>query len=154
MPIDHPIREAILHDVTTQVIRRAKRDKGRSLVPGGHNACGATLSQYVCGRLCGPYKAAYNLAQNLINALEQGHKVERVPADMANQEAGLIVVCMDLNGNHLTDHVGISLGYNYKGKLAGKGNFWMVDNQRADPYPRNIGSGPKTPVLYCLRIIA
>lgn len=150
MPTGTPIRDAIIADARNTTIRRAKRNAALALVPGGHNACGANLSQYVCGkgRLLPSYKPAYNLAQNLINAIEQTGKTQRLPPSSAT-EAGVIIVAMDLNGNHLTDHVGLSVGIGIK-----TATFLMVDNQKADPYDRNIGSGAKTPVLYVLRILA
>lgn len=150
----HPIRDLIISDIESAATRREKRAKGMSMVAGGKNACGATLAQYVCGpkRLLPAYKAAYALAQNLINALEQTGKVRRLPASRATDK-GVIIVCVDLNGNHLTDHVGLSLGDKRGARLAQPDCYFMVDNQSDVPYQRNISKGRKTPVLYCLEIL-
>lgn len=146
-----PIRDLIIREINDPAIRKAKRAKGRSLVPGGHNAGGATLAQYVCGpgRLLPKYRPGYATAQKLINALEKTGKVHRLPSPFVH-DRGNIVVCMDGNHNGLTDHVGISNGVIDAGMM----KYWMVDNQSDDPYLRNIGPGKRTPVLYVLRIDA
>jgi hypothetical protein len=110
------------------------------------------LAQYVCGRILSAYKAGYARAQTIADALEADPRVVRI--SWKELAPGDIAVCDDVHPkNGLSDHVWLCYGPTRNGKAAGPGCMWAVDNQRADPYIRDVRRpGGKTDTAYGLRI--
>ena len=133
--------------ISSAALRRQFRAKGKAAVKAAtgstSNACAATASQpLITAGLLGHVVLG---AQALADEMEHVHKWTRITIH-ADVRAGDLVVCADLNHNNLSDHVWWALG----SPRASDGKVLCFDNQ--GDYWRNLGSGPKTPMAYALRL--
>lgn len=126
--------------------------------PTGSNACAATASQYYIALelLHSTIVSAQTLANTLLNS---GYFDKLVLKELlTNKYPGALIVCIDANGNGLSDHVWHNYGPIYPAKpgygpqeTTHAGWTWAVDNHQDDPYPRDFNSlGHYTDAAYGL----
>ena len=141
----------ITKDAATKLINAADvRERVRraalSALPSTGARCAATLSLWLQEFDIFPPARIYTWTSDLLNHLPQW---ERIISPSLVQPLD-IMVSQDNNRNGAPDHVGIIIG---SLGTPPRYNVTFIDNQQNfQPYTRNLGPGPKTPMAYALRI--
>lgn len=144
----YPLRAQLCAYLRDPERQREYRRKGRVAV--GHtsrNACAATASQPLIE--LGILRHVEVGAEMLATTMKRTRKFIGI-AELDKAQAGDLVVCQDLNGNGLSDHVWWVV------EALGGGNYLCLDNQtRALTHMRRLdGQDGKTPARGLLRLVA
>jgi len=136
-----PQAMALLND---KAMRAEIRHGAIKALPNTGLRCAATLSLWMRQfHVFGPGQM-FARTSDLIAALPDWPRVTSI----RDVEPLDILVSTDKNGNGVPDHVGIIFS-----KADSQGRVIFIDNQNhGNPYTRNLGPGPKTPMQYAIRV--